>query len=109
MKFHKFTTGLIFSVITGMSCVLIAAEDKALHEWGEHSKEDLYEGAITIEADDGTRKVATVLGGPRGTEVVDGSEVGRVVVQASHPERLTPGAGGPTRICNVTCGEEGGS
>ena len=109
MKFHKFTTGLIFSVITGMSCVLIAAEDKALHEWGEHSKEDLYEGAITIEADDGTRKVAKVLGGPLGKEVVGGIEVGLFVLQASNPERLKPGAEGPTHIFNVTFMEEGGS
>jgi len=105
----KLSIGLSFAVLTGISSVLTAAEDVPLTEWGEHSKEDLYEGAITIEADDGTRKVAKVLGGPLGKEVVDGIEVGLFVLQASNPERLKPGAEGPTHIFNVTFMEEGGS
>ena len=109
MKMYKLSTGLSFALLIGISTVLTAAEDVPLHEWGEHSKEDLYEGAITIEADDGTRKVAKVLGAPLGKETVDGIEVGLFVLQASNPERLKPGAEGPTHIFNVTFMEEGGS
>jgi hypothetical protein len=109
MRIGKLSIGLSFAVLTGISSVLTAAEDVPLDEWGEHSKEELYEGAITIEADDGTRKVAKVLGGPLGKEVVDGIEVGLFVLQASNPERLKPGAKGPTHIFNVTFMEEGGS
>jgi len=109
MRTHKLSIGLSFAVLTGVSSVLAAAEDVPLHEWGEHSKEDLYEGALTIEAADGTRKVMKTLGGPLGKEVVDGIEVGLFVLQASNPERLKPGAEGPTHIFNVTFMEEGGS
>ena len=109
MRISKLSIGLSFAVLTGISSALTAAEDVPLDEWGKHSKEDLYEGAITIEADDGTRKVAKVLGGPLGKETVDGIEVGLFVLQASNPERLKPGAEGPTHIFNVTFMEEGGS
>ena len=109
MRISKLSIGLSFAVLTGISSVLTAAEDVPLDEWGDHSKEDLYEGAITIEADDGTRKVAKALGGPLGKETIDGIEVGLFVLQASNPERLKPGAKGPTHIFNVTFMEEGGS
>ncbi len=109
MIFHKFTNGLLFVVLTSLSCAVVATEDKPQDELGKHSDEQLYEGAITIDADDGTRKVAKVLGGPLGKEIVDGIEVGLFVLQASNPERLKPGAKGPTHIFNVTFMEEGGS
>ena len=109
MRISKFYLGLSFAVLTGISSVLTAAEDVPLHEWGEHSKEELYEGAMTIEAADGTRKVMKTLGGPLGKETVDGIEVGLFVLQASNPERLKPGAEGPTHIFNVTFMDEGGS
>ena len=95
--------------MVGVSCVAVSTEDVPLHDWGKHSDDELYEGAITIEATDGTRKVAKVLGGPLGKETVDGIEVGLFVLQASNPERLKPGAKGPTHIFNVTFMEEGGS
>ena len=63
-----------------------AAEDLPLHEWGKHSDEDLYEGAITIEAQDGTRKVAKVLGGPLGKETIDG--IGQVSCNLLHPRAV---------------------
>lgn len=109
MRMHKLSIGLSFAVLTGVSCVLTAAEDVPLEEWGEHSKEELYEGAMTIEAADGTRKVMKTLGGPLGKEVVDGIEVGLFVLQASNPERLKPGSEGPTHVFNVTFMEAGGS
>lgn len=109
MNKHTLITSLTFALLTSVPCALTAAEDVPLHEWGNHSKEELYEGAITIEADDGTRKVAKVLGGPLGKEVVDGIEVGLFVLQASNPERLKPGAEGPTHVFNVTFMDEGGS
>ena len=109
MKMYKLSTGLSFALLIGISTVLTAAEDVPLHEWGEHSNDELYEGALTIEADDGTRKVMKTLGGPLGKEAIDGIEVGLFVLQASNPERLKPGAKGPTHIFNVTFMEEGGS
>jgi hypothetical protein len=102
-------TGFSFAVCAGAVFAATAAEDVPLHEWGNHSKEELYEGAITVEAMDGTRKVAKVLGGPLGKETVDGIEVGLFVLQASDPEQLKPGAVGPTHIFNVTFMEENGS
>lgn len=109
MNSKKFRFSLVMALVTAVSSFSIAAKDVPLHEWGEHSDEKLYEGAITVEADDGTRKVAKVLGGPLGKETVDGIEVGLFVLQASNPERLKPGASGPTHIFNVTLMEEGGS
>jgi hypothetical protein len=108
MKLCRLTKWSLLALIAGASWVA-AAEDAPLHEWGKHSDEDLYEGAISIDASDGTRKVAKVLGGPLGKETVDGIEVGLFVLQASNPERLKPGATGPTHIFNVTFMEEGGS
>jgi hypothetical protein len=105
----EFAAWLVLPVLLSLSCAGQAAEDSPLHEWGKHTDEELYEGAITIEATDGTRKVAKVLGGPLGKETVDGIEVGLFVLQASNPERLKPGAKGPTHIFNVTFLEEGGS
>ncbi|UCB54187.1 MAG: hypothetical protein JSW45_09535 [Thiotrichales bacterium] len=109
MRLRELSMGLLFALLTGMAGVLPAAEDVPLHEWGDHKKEELYEGAITIEAADGSRKVMKTLGGPLGKEVVDGIEVGLFVLQASNPERLKPGAEGPTHIFNVTFMDEGGS
>ena len=109
MIIRSFTTWLLLTMLASVSFAVAAAEDTPLHEWGKHSDEALYEGAITIEAQDGTRKVAKVLGGPLGKETIDGIEVGLFVLQASNPERLKPGAKGPTHIFNVTFMEEGGS
>jgi hypothetical protein len=109
MKRDRITNGLLFAVLANLAFVVVAAENKSLDEWGKHSDEALYEGAITIDADDGTRKVAKVLGGPLGKEVVDDIEVGLFVLQASNPERLKPGAKGPTHIFNVTFMDAGGS
>ena len=109
MRMCKLSMGLVFAVLTVISSAAAAAEDVPLDEWGKHSDEQLYDGAITIEAPDGTRKVMKTLGGPLGKEVIDGIEVGLFVLQASNPERLKPGAEGPTHIFNVTFMEEGGS
>lgn len=109
MKIHMLVIGLSLAVMINTTHAAAGADKPALHEWGEHSDEDIYEGAIYIEAQDGTRKVAKVLGGPLGKETVNGIEVGLFVLQASNPERLKPGAEGPTHIFNVTFMEEGGS
>ena len=109
MKFFKFTIRIVPAILASVSFFANAAEGESIYEWGEHSKEELYEGAITIEADDGTRKVMKTLGGPLGKQVVDGIEVGLFVLQASNPARLKPGAEGPTHIFNVTFMDEGGS
>ncbi len=87
----------------------VIAEDTGVHDWGQHSDQELKAGDITLEAKGGVRKVAKVLGGPLGKETVDGIEVGLFVLQASNPERLKPGAKGPTHIFNVTFMEEGGN
>ena len=109
MNKHAFTVGLTLAVLTCMPGMSTAADDVPLDQWGKHSDEQLYEGAITIEADDGTRKVAKVLGAPLGNETIDGIEIRLFVLQASNPERHKPGSTGPTHIFNVTFMEEGGS
>ncbi len=86
-----------------------AAGESDVHEWGRHADDKINEGAIVIEAQDGTRKVAQVLGGQLGKEIVNGIDVGLFVLQASSPERLKPGAKGPTHIFNVAfVAEDGG-
>lgn len=109
MTLSKFIPWLLWAILTNVSFPAAAAEDASLQDWGKHSDEALSEGDITIEAQDGTRKVAKVLGGPLGKETVDGIEVGLFVLQASNPERLKAGAKGPTHIFNVTFMEEGGN
>ena len=110
MKLYHFTTLLLIALfLNTIAFPGEAAQDASKHEWGQHDKSKLSEGDITIEAADGTRKVAKVLGGPLGKETVDGIEVGLFVLQASNPQRLKPGATGPTHIFNVTFIEEGGS
>ena len=94
-----FMVGLLFVV----SAQVNASEGgTGIHDWGKHPDEVVKKGDITLEAQDGVRKVAKVLGGPLGKETVDGIEVGLFVLQASNPERLKPGAKGPTHIFNVT-------
>ncbi|RMF84354.1 MAG: hypothetical protein D6739_06020, partial [Nitrospirae bacterium] len=61
----------------------------------------LHEGAIEVVGE-GSRAVATVLGGRLGSETVAGVEVGLYVLQAESPERLAPGGRGPTHMFNVT-------
>lgn len=107
MIMNQLMPWLVLVILANVSYLAAAAEKKSLHEWGEHSDEELYEGAITIETEGGIRKVAKVLGGPLGKETVDGIEVGLFVLQASNPERLKPGATGPTHIFNVTFMEQG--
>ena len=106
---HK---SLLGALILAMLCVQpwsgAIAEEADVHEWGQHSDEDLHEGAIVIEAQDGTRKLARVLGGQLGKETVDGVDVGLFVLQASNPERLKSGAKGPTHIFNVAFVDQDG-
>ena len=109
MNLHMLTAWLLSMLLSNAAYAVAAAEDTPVHEWGKHGDEKLSEGDILIEAQDGTRKVAKVLGGPLGKETVDGIEVGLFVLQASNPERLKPGAKGPTHIFNVTFMEEGQS
>jgi hypothetical protein len=109
MTMTKLIPWILLTTLANLPWSMAAAEDTPLHEWGKHSDDELYEGAITIEAQDGTRKVAKVLGGPLGKETVDGIEVGLFVLQATNPERMKPGAKGPTHIFNVTFMEEDGS
>ena len=103
---HK---SLLGALILAMLCVQpwsgAMAEEADVHEWGRHGDESLHEGAIVIEAQDGTRKV---LGGQLGKETVDGVNVGLFVLQASNPERLKPGAKGPTHIFNVAFVDQDG-
>jgi hypothetical protein len=98
---------LIIALFGSVVSVDAAGENSLLHEWGQHSDEELYEGAITVKAPDGTQKVAMLLGGPLGKESVSGVEVGLYVLQADNPARLKPGAKGPTHIFNVTFMDEG--
>ncbi len=51
-------------------------------------------------------KLTTMLGGCIGRETVNGISVGLFVLQASNPERLKPGASGPTHIFNVAFVDE---
>ena len=109
MKLYKSLIGLLMlTILWGLSWSSAGAGDPEVHEWGRHADEKLNKGAIVIEAQDGTRKVAEVLGGPLGKETVDGVDVGLFVLQASNPERLKPGARGPTHIFNVAFIDEGG-
>ena len=109
MVFQNIPAWLALLMLANVSSTAaLAGDNTPLHDWGKHSDEELYEGAITIDSADGTRKVARVLGGPLGKEIVDGIEVGLFVLQASNPERLKPGSKGPTHIFNVTFLEEGG-
>lgn len=110
MKIYTFTACVLITLISNPIFAADAATGEAsLQEWGQHDKAKLSEGDITIEAQDGTRKVAKVLGGPLGKQTIDDIEVGLFVLQASNPERLKPGATGPTHIFNVTFMEQGGS
>lgn len=109
MNLYRYTACLIIALCSQTIAVAEAAQEASKYEWGQHDKSTLSKGDITIEAADGTRKVAKVLGGPLGKETVDGIEVGLFVLQASNPERLKPGAMGPTHIFNVTLMEAGGS
>jgi len=61
----------------------------------------LHEGAMEVTGQ-GTRTVATVVGGVVGTETVDGIDVGLYVLQAESVKRLAAGAKGPTHMFNVT-------
>lgn len=109
MNKHAFISALLFTVLTQVHVNAAAEGDAPQNEWGKHNDEVLKQGDITLEAQGGIRKVAKVLGGPLGNETVDGIEVGLFVLQASNPERLKPGAKGPTHIFNVTFMDEGGS
>ncbi len=99
---------LVLIMFYGLSWSNAGAGEPDVREWGQHADEKLHEGAIVIEAQDGTRKVAEVLGGQLGKETVDGIDVGLFVLQATNPERLKPGAKGPTHIFNVAFVEEDG-
>jgi hypothetical protein len=66
-----------------------------------HAGHQMHEGAITFS--DGTQEYkANVLGGNIGKQTVAGVDVGLFVLQAESPERLKPGAAGPTHLFNVT-------
>ena len=107
---HKPLIGLLILIMfCGLSWSNAGAGEPDVHEWGQHADETLHEGAIVIEAQDGTRKVAEVLGGQLGKETVEGVNVSLFVLQATNPERLKPGAKGPTHIFNVAFVEEDGS
>ena len=86
----------------------VAAESDSRYQWGEHSDEKIMPGDIVMKSDDGTRKVAKVLGAPLGKEVIDGVEVGLYILQAANPARLQPGAKGPTHLFNVSMKPEDG-
>ena len=104
---YKSLIGLLMLImICGFSWSSAGAGEPDVHEWGRHADEKLHEGAIVIEAQDGTRKVAEVLGGQLGKETVEGVNVGLFVLQATNPERLKPDAKGPTHIFNVAFVEE---
>ena len=92
---HKSLIGLLMlAMIYCQPWSSAAAGESDIHEWGRHADEKLHEGAIVLEAQDGTRKVAEVLGGQLGKETVEGVNVGLFVLQASNPERLKTGAKG---------------
>lgn len=79
-----------------------AEQATSRYEWGKHTDEHIMKGDLVVEAQDGTRKVAKVLGLPLGSEVIDGVEVGLYILQATNPARLAPGAIGPTHLINVS-------
>jgi len=89
-------------VLAALPLAARAGDEPSRHEWGKHGDDALVEGDIVLEAPDGTRKVAMVLGAPLGNETVEGIDVGLFVLQASNPERLKAGATGPTHLFNVT-------
>jgi hypothetical protein len=75
-------------------------------ERDEPQAQHLHEGAISITGE-GLSETMTVLGGQLGRETVNGMNVGLFVLQAESPERLEPGAKGPTHVFNVTFLEVG--
>jgi hypothetical protein len=76
----------------------------------DEESQHLHEGAITITGE-GIAETMKVLGGELGRKTVIGVDVGLFVLQAESPERLRPGARGPTHVFNLTFldADKGGS
>jgi hypothetical protein len=90
---------IVAIVVVTVTCLTsqATAQGQSGHEHGQAP----HEGAISITGNDVNEKM-TVIGGSVGHQTLNDIEVGLFVLQAESPDRLAPGAKGPTHLFNLT-------